>query len=154
MAKGTVSVIATSQQGDGTALDQGTVKLIDNQIDTTTGTIRLKAVFPNTNLKLWPGQFVNVRLLERTDENALTVPAAALERGPDGMFVYVVQPDSTVIMQPVEVGNDSESFAIITKGLKLGQRVATTNLFRLEPGARVHVLAPAPRNAATVAAAS
>ena len=154
MAKGTVSVIATSQQGDGTALDQGTVKLIDNQIDTTTGTIRLKAVFPNTNLKLWPGQFVNVRLLERTDENALTVPAAALQRGPDGMFVYVVQPDSTVTMQPVEVGNNSESFAIVTKGLKLGQRVATTNLFRLEPGARVRVLAPAPRNAATVATAS
>ena len=154
MAKGTVSVIATSQQGDGTALDQGTVKLIDNQIDTTTGTIRLKAVFPNTNLKLWPGQFVNVRLQERTDENALTVPAAALQRGPDGMFVYVVQPDSTVTMQPVEVGNNSESFAIVTKGLKLGERVATTNLFRLEPGARVRVLAPAPRNAATVATAS
>jgi multidrug efflux system membrane fusion protein len=139
MAQGTVSAIATSQQGDSTALDQGTVKLIDNQIDTTTGTIRLKAVFPNTKLKLWPGQFVNVRLLERTDENALTVPAAALQRGPDGMFVYVVQPDSTVTMQPVEVANDSESFAIITKGLKAGQRVVTTNLFRLEPGARVQV---------------
>jgi membrane fusion protein, multidrug efflux system len=139
LAKGRVSVIATSQQGDDSALDQGTVSLIDNQIDTTTGTIRLKAVFPNTKLKLWPGQFVNVRLLERTDESALTVPAAALQRGPDGMFVYVVQPDSTVAMQPVEVGNDSESFAIITKGLKAGQRVATTNLFRLEPGARVRV---------------
>ncbi|MGB6487295.1 MAG: efflux RND transporter periplasmic adaptor subunit [Steroidobacteraceae bacterium] len=139
MAQGTVSAIATSQQGDGTALDQGTVKLIDNQIDTTTGTIRLKAVFPNTKLKLWPGQFVNVRLLERTDENALTVPAAALQRGPDGMFVYVVQPDSTVTMQPIEVANNSESFAIVTKGLKAGQRVATSNLFRLEPGARVRV---------------
>jgi membrane fusion protein, multidrug efflux system len=139
LAKGTVSVIATSQQGDDSALDQGTVKLIDNQIDTTTGTIRLKAVFPNSKLKLWPGQFVNVRVLERTDENALTVPAAALQRGPDGMFVYVVQPDSTVTMQPVEVANDSESFAIVTKGLKAGQRVAISNLFRLEPGARVRV---------------
>ena len=139
MAKGTVSAIATSQQGDGTALDRGTVELIDNQIDTTTGTIRLKAVFPNAKLKLWPGQFVNVRLLERTDENALTVPAAALQRGPDGMFVYVVRPDSTVAMQPVEVANNSESFAIVTKGLKLGQRVATSNLFRLQPGARVRV---------------
>jgi membrane fusion protein, multidrug efflux system len=154
MAKGTVSVIATSQQGNGTALDHGTVKLIDNQIDTTTGTIRLKAIFPNTNLKLWPGQFVNVRLLERTDRNALTIPAAALQRGPDGMFVYVVQPDSTVTMQPVEVGNNSESFAIVTKGLKLGQRVATTNLFRLEPGARVRLLAPAPGNAAAATTAS
>ena len=139
MARGSVSVIATSQEGDGSVLDEGTVKLIDNQIDTTTGTIRLKAVFPNTKLKLWPGQFVNVRLLERTDENALTVPAAALQRGPDGMFVYVVQPDSTVAMQPVEVANNSESFAIVTKGLKLGQKVAISNLFRLEPGARVRV---------------
>jgi membrane fusion protein, multidrug efflux system len=139
MAKGTVSAIATSQQGDSSALDQGTVKLIDNQIDTTTGTIRLKAIFPNTKLKLWPGQFVNVRLLERTDRNALTVPAAALQRGPDGMFVYVVQPDSTVAIQPVEVANNSESFAIVTKGLKAGQRVATSNLFRLEPGVRVRV---------------
>jgi multidrug efflux system membrane fusion protein len=139
MAQGTVSAIATSEQGDSTALDQGTVKLIDNQIDTTTGTIRLKAVFPNTKLKLWPGQFVNVRLLERTDQNALTVPAAALQRGPDGMFVYVVQPDSTVSMQPVEVANNSESVAIVTKGLKAGERVATTNLFRLQPGARVRV---------------
>ena len=80
-----------------------------------------------------------MRLLERTDENALTVPAAALQRGPDGMFVYVVRPDSTVTMQPVEVANNSESFAIVTKGLKPGQRVATSNLFRLEPGARVRV---------------
>jgi membrane fusion protein, multidrug efflux system len=142
MAKGTVSVIATSQQGNGTALDHGTVKLIDNQIDTTTGTIRLKAIFPNTNLKLWPGQFVNVRLLERTAENAVTVPAAALQRGPDGMFVYVVQPDSTVALQAVEVANNSESFAIVTKGLKPGQRVAISNLFKLEPGTRVRVLAP------------
>ena len=139
MAKGTVSAVATSQQGDRSALDQGTVKLIDNQIDTTTGTIRLKAIFPNSRLKLWPGQFVNVRLLERTEENALTVPSAALQRGPDGMFVYVVQADSTVTMQPVEVGNDSESFAIITKGLKAGQKVAVSNLYRLEPGARVQL---------------
>jgi len=154
MAKGTVSAIATAQQGNGTTLDQGTVQLIDNQIDTTTGTIRLKAVFPNASLKLWPGQFVNVRLLERTDENALTVPAAALQRGPDGMFVYVVRPDSTVAMQPVEVANNSESFAIVTKGLKAGQRVAVSNLFRLQPGARVRVLAPAATaSGATTAAA-
>ncbi len=153
MAKGPVDVLATSQEGDGSVLDQGTVKLIDNQIDQTTGTIRLKAVFPNTGLKLWPGQFVNVRLRERTDENALTVPAAALQRGPDGMFVFVVQPDSTVAMQPVEVANNSESLAIVTKGLRAGQRVVTTNLFRLQPGTRVRVLAPSPANAAAASAA-
>jgi len=148
MSKGSVSVIASSQQGDGTVLDHGTVQLIDNQIDTTSGTIRLKAVFPNSKLTLWPGQFVNVRLLERTDENALTVPPASLQRGPDGMFVYVVQPDSTVSMQPVEVANNSESLVIVTKGLKLGQTVVTSNLFRLEPGAHVRVIAPAPGSAA------
>ena len=154
MAAGTVSVIATSQEGDGTVLDQGTVKLIDNQIDQTTGTIRLKAIFPNTKLKLWPGQFVNVRLLVRTDASALTVPATALQRGPDGMFVYVLQPDSTVTMQPIEVANNSESFAIVTKGLKAGERVVTSNLFRLQPGARVRVLAPVAGNAAAASAAS
>jgi membrane fusion protein, multidrug efflux system len=138
MSQGPVQVEALAQ---GQALDRGTVKLIDNQIDQTTGTIRLKAVFPNPQLKLWPGQFVNLRLLVRTDENALTIPAAALQRGPDGMFVYVVRPDSTVAMQMVTVANNSETVAIVTKGLEAGQRVVTSNLFRLQPGARVRVLA-------------
>ncbi len=88
-----------------------------------------------------------MRLLERTDQNALTVPAAALQRGPDGMFVYVVQPDSTVSMQPVEVANNSESVAIVTKGLKAGQSVAITNLFRLQPGG-ARASAPRPEHAA------
>jgi membrane fusion protein, multidrug efflux system len=138
MSQGPVEVTALSQ--GGTELDSGTVKLIDNQIDQTTGTIRLKAVFPNPKLRLWPGQFVNVRLLVRTDKNAVTVPAAALQRGPDGMFVYVVRPNSTVAMQPVTVANESESVAIVTQGLEPGQQVVTTNLFRLEDGARVRVL--------------
>ncbi len=119
MARGPVAVAALAQ--GGTELDRGTVTLIDNQIDPTTGTLRLKAVFPNPKLELWPGQFVNLRLLARTDANALTIPAAALQRGPDGMFVYVVQPDSTVAMQPVTVANDSESVAIVTRGLRGGR---------------------------------
>ncbi len=138
MSQGPVQVEALAQ---GEELDRGTVKLIDNQIDTTTGTIRLKAVFPNPKLKLWPGQFISLRLLVRTDENALTVPAAALQRGPDGMFVYVVRPDSTVAMQMVTVSNNSETTAIVTKGLTAGERVVTSNLFRLQPGAHVRVLA-------------
>jgi membrane fusion protein, multidrug efflux system len=138
ISQGPVEVTALSQ--GGTELDRGTVKLIDNQIDQTTGTIRLKAVFPNPKLRLWPGQFVNVRLLVRTDENAVTVPAAALQRGPDGMFVYVVRPDSTVAMQPVTVANESETVAIVTQGLEPGQQVVTTNIFRLQPDARVRVL--------------
>jgi membrane fusion protein, multidrug efflux system len=145
MQKGPVPVVALAQ---GQALDRGTVKLIDNEIDQTTGTIRLKAVFPNPQLKLWPGQFVDLRLLVRTDENALTIPAAALQRGPDGMFVYIVRPDSTVAMQMVTVANNSETTAVVTKGLQPGQRVVTSNLFRLQPGARVRVLASDGANSA------
>jgi membrane fusion protein, multidrug efflux system len=144
MAQGPVEVTALTQ--GGTELDRGTVKLIDNEIDQTTGTIRLKAVFPNPKLRLWPGQFINVRLLVRTDKNALTVPAAALQRGPDGMFVYVVRPDSTVAMQPVTVANNSETLAVVTQGLKAGEQVVTSNIFRLQPGAHVRVLASAAKN--------
>lgn len=138
MSRGPVEVVALSQ---GKELDRGTVKLIDNQIDQTTGTIRLKATFPNPKLKLWPGQFVNLRLLVRTDRNALTIPAAALQRGPEGTFVYLVRPDSTVAQQPVTVANNSEAVAVVTQGLAPGQQVVTSNAFRLQPGAPVRVLA-------------
>lgn len=138
MSRGPVQVVALAR--DGTELDRGTIMLIDNQIDQTTGTIRLKATFPNPKLRLWPGQFVNLRLLVRTDRNALTIPAAALQRGPDGMFVYIVRPDSTVAQQPVTVANNSETIAIVTQGLERGQQVVTSNAFRLEPGAPVRVL--------------
>ena len=142
MSKGPVSVEAVSHDEDGKALDRGTVALIDNQIDQTTGTTRLKAIFPNPKLALWPGQFVNLRLLVRTDFNALTIPAAALQRGPDGTFVYLVRPDSTVAAQPITVANNSETLTIVTKGLEAGQQVVTSNTFRLQPGARVRVLTP------------
>src|SRR6185437_4960868 len=120
MSQGPVQVAALAQ---GKELDRGIVKLIDNQIDPTTGTIRLKATFPNPKLKLWPGQFVNLRLLVRTDKNALTIPATALQRGPDGMFVYIVRPDSTVAQQPVTVSGNSETVTVVTQGLEQGQQV-------------------------------
>ena len=138
MSQGPVEVVALAQ--GGAEIDRGTVQLIDNQIDQTTGTIRLKAVFTNPKLRLWPGQFVNLRLLARTEKNALTIPAAALQRGPDGMFVYIVQQDSTVAMQPVTVANNSETTAVVTQGLEAGQQVVTSNLFRLQPGAQVRVV--------------
>jgi multidrug efflux system membrane fusion protein len=136
MSRGAVQVMALSQ---GKELDRGTVELIDNQIDQTTGTIRLKATFPNPKLKLWPGQFVNLRLLVRTDEGALTIPAEALQRGPDGVFVYIVKPDSTVAIQPITVANNSENVTIVTQGLEAGQQVVTSNAFRLQPGTLVRV---------------
>jgi len=137
MSQGPVQVAALAQ---GKELDRGIVKLIDNQIDPTTGTIRLKATFPNPKLKLWPGQFVNLRLLVRTDKNALTIPATALQRGPDGMFVYIVRPDSTVAQQPVTVSGNSETVTVVTQGLEQGQQVVTSNAFRLQPGTVVRVM--------------
>ena len=137
MSRGAVQVVALAE---GKELDRGTVKLIDNQIDPTTGTIRLKATFPNPTLKLWPGQFVNLRLLVRTDRNALTIPASALQRGPDGMFVYIVRPDSTVAQQPVTVTGNSETVAVVTRGLEQGQQVVTSNAFRLQPGTLVRLV--------------
>ncbi|MGH8181509.1 MAG: efflux RND transporter periplasmic adaptor subunit [Steroidobacteraceae bacterium] len=149
MSHGPVKVMALSQ---GKELDAGTVALIDNQIDQTTGTIRLKATFPNPQLKLWPGQFVDLRLLVRTDEGALTIPATALQRGPDGVFVYIVKPDSTVALQPVTVQNNSETVAIVTQGLEAGQQVVTSNAFRLQPGTLVRVRKNEEKSTASAAA--
>ena len=89
LAQGAPSVVALARD-DGTVLDTGTVALLDNQIDQTTGTIRVKATFPNAHLRLWPGEFVSARVLVNMHMQALTIPAAALQRGPDGMFAYVV----------------------------------------------------------------
>jgi multidrug efflux system membrane fusion protein len=138
MAQGPVEVAALSRDGK-TEFDRGTLLLIDNQIDQTTGTIRLKATFPNPHNALWPGQFVNVRLLLRTERNVLTVPSAAVERGPDGLFTYVVKPDSSVDMRTVTVGQDTGTIAVIASGLAPGDRVVTAGQYRVQPGAPVQV---------------
>jgi multidrug efflux system membrane fusion protein len=137
-AQGPVVVLAQSRDGK-TELDQGTLLLVDNQIDQTTGTIRLKATFPNPHNALWPGQFVNVRLLLRTDHNVLTVPSAAVERGPAGLFTYVVKPDSTVEMRTVTVGQDTGTIAVVDSGLATGDRVVTAGQYRVQPGALVQI---------------
>lgn len=139
-AKGPITLAALSRD-DKTTLDQGTLALVDNQIDQTTGTLRLKATFPNPHNRLWPGQFVNMRLLLRTDRNVLTVPSGAIQRGASGLYVYRVTPDSTVEAQPVEVGPYGEQLAVVTAGLHAGDRVVTAGQYRLQPGARVAVSA-------------
>ena len=145
LARGPVPAVALSR--DGTEqLDQGTVALIDNQIDQATGTIRVKATLPNRQRRLWPGEFVNVRLLTEIRHQVLTIPAAALERGPDGLFAYLVQPDSTVGVAPVTAGEPVGGVVVVEKGLKAGDRVVTSNHYRLQPGARIRA------NAATSAA--
>jgi membrane fusion protein, multidrug efflux system len=142
MSAGQLSVAAYARD-ESTKFDSGSVQLVDNQIDQATGTIRLKAVFPNQSNKLWPGQYVNARVLLRTQQNALTIPDAAVQRGPDGLFAYVIKPDSTVEARPLQVGQESGGVAVVQGGLREGERVATSNQYRLEPGAHVRILAPA-----------
>jgi len=133
---GPVSVVALARD-DGTVLDEGTVALLDNQIDQTSGTIRVKATFPNLHQRLWPGEFVSARVLVQVHKQALTIPAAALQRGPDGMFAYVIDPNSTVSVRALKVTLLDENTVIIDSGLKTGERVVTSNLYRLQPGALV-----------------
>lgn len=121
----------------------GVLKVIDNQIDATTGTFRLKSEFPNAKNELWPGQFVNVQLLVNTVDGGLVIPAQAVQRGPDGDYVYQVQGDNTVKMQPVVVaGEVGESHVMIGSGVKLGDLVVTEGQFRLKPGSKVNPLKP------------
>jgi membrane fusion protein, multidrug efflux system len=136
MGSGPVAVTAVSRDGKN-VLGTGTVKLIDNQIDQTTGTMRLKAVFPNQDGKLWPGDFVNARVLVQTRHAALTIPSAAVQRGPSGVFAYVVTPDATVQMRPLQIGGESGALTIVEQGLEAGDRVTTNNQYRLQAGAHV-----------------
>ena len=147
---GSVSVTAMSRDGK-TELDRGTIALVDNQIDQTTGTIRVKATFPNLHEALWPGEFVNARVLLRTEHDALTVPSNAIQHGPNGMFTYVVKADSTVEARPLEVGNETGTLTVVTGGLKEGEQVVISNQYRLQPGARVRSVAAAPRSSASSA---
>ena len=115
LAKGQVKVIALNQDGK-TELDTGTLAAIDNQANTTSGTINLKAIFPNPRRRLWPGMFVNVRVVTAVQDNGLTVPLDAIQQGPQGQFVFVVGPDHKVSMQPVSVRETLNGEALIDKG--------------------------------------
>jgi multidrug efflux system membrane fusion protein len=125
-----------------TELDRGTVAVVDNQILQTTGTIRLKATFPNLKNTLWPGQFVNARLLIETQHNALTSPSPAVQRGPNGLYTYIVKSDSTVEMRALKLEQFGSGQAIIESGLQPGERVVTAGQYRLTPGDRVQNSSP------------
>jgi multidrug efflux system membrane fusion protein len=135
---GTVQVAALSRDGTKT-LDQGSLTLVDNQINQTTGTIKLKATFPNSHLQLWPGQFINARLLLHVHKQALTIPETAAQRGPDGMFTYVLKTDSTVEARPIKTGIDTGKVLVVDTGLTEGEQVVVNNQYRLQPGAKVTV---------------
>jgi multidrug efflux system membrane fusion protein len=136
MTSGPARILAMSRDGKQ-QLAEGTLALVDNQIDQSTGTIRLKGTFANQDGALWPGEFVNIRLLARTERNVVTVPSTALQRGPQGYYAYVVTPDDTAEMRPIEVGNASDGVAVVDAGLKEGETVVTAGQYRLAPGARV-----------------
>jgi multidrug efflux system membrane fusion protein len=142
MANGPLKVIAEGRT-DHQPLGEGTLALVDNQIDQSTGTIRLKATFPNGDHALWPGQFINVRLLLRTLQQVVTVPSTAVQRGPNGMYVYVIKPDSTVAMQPVSVGQMNNGTSVVEQGLQAGDKIVVRGQYRLQPGSRVQAGATA-----------
>ena len=122
-----------------TVVESGELKVVDNQVDQTTGTIKLKAEFPNREFQLWPGGFVNVRLLINTLKDVIVVPTAAVQRGPRGTFVYVVEPENKVSVRLVSVTQQDETQAVVDKGLAADERVVTTGFARLTNGAEVAV---------------
>jgi multidrug efflux system membrane fusion protein len=139
MAKGSLTVLAYSQD-DKTELDEGKLDLIDNQIVQTTGTIRLRASFPNAKHMLWPGELINARLLLDTRQNGLTIAASAVQQGPQGSFVWVIGSDQTVQTRPVVVSQISEGVALIDSGLQANENVVVNGQYRLQAGAHVQEL--------------
>ncbi len=138
MAAAPVAVDAL-EADDVTVLDRGHVEVIDNQVDQTTGTIKLRATFPNAQNQLWPGQFVNVRVLMDTLKGAVVVPSGAVQRGPAGAYVFVIGQDGTVKQSPVTIARQDETRAVIASGTVPGDRVVTTGFTRLVDGSKVTV---------------
>src|ERR1035437_5836520 len=129
-----------AQRPDSDAvIDRGVLRVVDNQVDQTTGTVKLKAEFPNTGLQLWPGQFVNVRLLIDMLQDVVTIPTGAVQRGPNGTFVYVVKDDNTVAMRPIVVQKQDETQTVVKSGLTPPERVVTTGFVRLTDGSKVTI---------------
>ena len=119
----------------------GSITFIDNQVDQTTGTIRIKATFPNSNRRLWPGQFVNVVVRLSTEPNAVVVPSVAVQNGPEGQYVFVVKKDQTVEMRVVAVARTAGSETVVKQGISVGETVVTDGQIRLVPGSRINIKA-------------
>jgi multidrug efflux system membrane fusion protein len=143
-AKGAVPVQASNSQDASQVLGTGTLVTPNNTINTTTGTISLKAAFANQDDHLWPGQFVNTRVQVNVLKNAVTVPELAVQHGPDGLFVYVVKPDQTVAQANIQVGYQDNGLAVVTKGLSGNQTVVVTGQSRLAQGTHVKATPASP----------
>lgn len=142
MLHGTVSVLAFDQN-DEMQLAEGKLLLINNQIDQTTSTIQLKAEFPNDDERLWPGEFVHIHILITTRKNAVTIPPVAVQRGPDGFYVWVIKPDNTVEQRPIDALTVNDDTAVASKGLNAGERVVVNGQSRLDVGVHVEIRGPA-----------
>ena len=143
-------LVVRAYTGDGnTLLSVGKLTLIDNSIDQTTGTIHLKARFDNQDERLWPGEFISLRVILKTRPNVATVPAQTVQEGPNGNYAYIIKPDNTVERRAVDVAAIQDGIAVITKGLKPGERVVVDGQYRLTEGARVKILPPRAANAAS-----
>jgi multidrug efflux system membrane fusion protein len=140
-AKAALPVDAMRSEDDK-VIANGRLTVVDNQVDQSTGTVKLKAEFPNSNRELWPGQFVNVRLLVDTLKQVIVIPTGAVQRGPKGTFVYLVKDDGTVAVQAITVQQQDEDQAVVSKGLEPPQRVVTTGFARLSEGTKVTATAP------------
>jgi len=145
-AKGPLRAIAFSQD-DKTQLDTGNLLVVNNQADPGSGTVQLKAEFPNQQRQLWPGTFVNVRLVISTQHDALTVPFDAVQQGPQGQVVFVVGPDHKVALRPVSMRQSFNGVALIDKGLNAGETVVIRGQYRLSPGSLVTLANPNDPNA-------
>lgn len=143
VAKGDLKVLAIDSDNT-TQLGEGVLAVVDNQIDQTTGTIKLKATFPNDNNALWPGQFVNARLRLMVRQNATVVPAAVVQRGPQGSFAYVIKPDKGVEVRTIKVAQIEGGEALIDDGLKPGESVVVDGQYRLQPSSKVELTSNAP----------
>jgi multidrug efflux system membrane fusion protein len=141
LASGDIAVEALESDGK-TVLDRGSLQVVDNQVDQTTGTVRMKADFPNANLQLWPGQFVNARVLVNTMSQVVVIPTPAVQRGPNGTFAYVVQDDDRVALRPITLALQNEKEAVVAKGIGASERIVTTGFVRLKDGSRVTVSEP------------
>jgi len=142
-------VVAVSQDNT-TVLGEGKVAVIDNQIDPNSATIKLKATFPNTDLRLWPGQFVNARLLVNVRKGSVVVPDSVIQRGPDGAFAFVIKDDQTVEVRPVKVAARSgaqigQGETVIEDGLRPGERVVVDGQYKLQQGSRVKMADATPK---------
>jgi multidrug efflux system membrane fusion protein len=140
-AQGAPLKVVALRRDDKTVIDEGTLALIDNQIDQTTGTIRLKATFPNANNALWPGEFISARLMLNVAHGVVTVPAPVVQRGPAGTYAYVIKPDDTVEMRPIQLTQIRDGVAVVAHGLAAGERVVVDGQYKLRPGVRVDATA-------------